>query len=104
ARIFFEADGISSIGLRPWTVYGAGRDKGLTADPTLAIQAVGEKGPVPIRLTGHMDLQYVEDVAETFIRCLLSDLSGAHVFNLEGAVIDMEDLVGLLERFRPGPR
>jgi len=26
ARIYFQDHGISSIGLRPWTVYGVGRD------------------------------------------------------------------------------
>jgi nucleoside-diphosphate-sugar epimerase len=49
-----------------------------------------------------MDLQYVEDVAETFVQCLLSDLQGAHVFNLEGSVVDMQELVATLDRLRPG--
>ena len=39
---------------------------------------------------------------ETFVRCLLSDLEGAHVFNLEGSVIDMQELVSTLDRLRPG--
>src|SRR5579859_5083670 len=29
ARAFFLSNGICSIGLRPWTVYGVGRDRGL---------------------------------------------------------------------------
>lgn len=102
ARAFYLANGISSVGLRPWTVYGPGRDRGLTADPTLAMKAVAEQQPFQIRVSGNMDLQYVEDVAETFVRCLISDLEGAHVFNLEGSVVDMQDLVGGLERLRPG--
>jgi nucleoside-diphosphate-sugar epimerase len=104
ARAFYLANGISSVGLRPWTVYGVGRDRGLTGDPTLAMKAVAEQQSFRIRVSGKMDLQYVEDVAETFVRCLLSDLEGAHVFNLEGSVVDMEDLVDMLERFRPGAR
>jgi nucleoside-diphosphate-sugar epimerase len=102
ARAFYLANGISSIGLRPWTVYGVGRDRGLTADPTLAMKAVAERQPFQIRVSGNMDLQYVEDVAETFVHCLLSDLDGAHVFNLEGSVIDMQELVSTLDRLRPG--
>jgi nucleoside-diphosphate-sugar epimerase len=102
ARVFYSANGISSIGLRPWTVYGVGRDAGLTADPTLAMKAVALGRPFQIRVTGHMDLQYVEDVAETFVRCALSPLEGAHVFNLEGSVITMEDFIAELERQRPG--
>lgn len=102
ARAFFLANGISSVGLRPWTVYGAGRDTGLTADPTLAMKAVALGQPFQIRLSGFMDLQYVEDVAEAFVRCLLSDLAGAHVFNLEGTVVAMEELIATLDRISPG--
>ena len=101
ARVFFASDGISSIGLRPWTVFGVGRDAGLTADPTLAIRAVAERKPFTIRLTGHMDMQYVRDVADIFIQCLESRAAGAHVFNLRGEVVDMEDFRRILERFRP---
>jgi UDP-glucose 4-epimerase len=102
ARAFFLANGISSIGLRPWTVFGVGRDAGLTADPTLAMKALALGLPFQIRLTGHMDLQYVEDVAESFVRCLISPLEGAHVFNLEGTVITIGGLIEMLERLHPG--
>jgi nucleoside-diphosphate-sugar epimerase len=102
ARTFYAANGISSVGLRPWTVYGVGRDTGLTADPTIAMRAVASRQPYRIRLTGHMDLQYVEDVAESFVRCLLAPLEGAHVFNLEGSVITMDELIATLDRIRPG--
>jgi nucleoside-diphosphate-sugar epimerase len=102
ARVFYLTNGISSVGLRPWTVYGVGRDRGLTADPTLAMRAVALGQPFRIRLTGHMDLQYVADVAESFVRCLLDPLEGAHVFNLEGTVVTMHELIELLERLHPG--
>ena len=102
ARAFYLADGISSIGLRPWTVYGVGRDAGLTAGPSLAIKAVALRRPFQIRLTGHMDLQYVEDVAGAFVECLLSPLEGAHVFNLEGSVVTIEEFIQELERQSPG--
>ncbi len=101
ARVFYSANGISSIGLRPWTVYGVGRDYGLTADPTIAIKAVALGKPFQIRLTGFMDFQYVEDVAETFVRCLLSPVEGAHVFNLAGDVYRMEDFVQLIADVDP---
>jgi nucleoside-diphosphate-sugar epimerase len=101
ARVFFASDGISSIGLRPWTVFGVGRDAGLTADPTLAIRAVAERKPFTIRLTGHMDMQYVRDVADIFIQCLQSRAAGAHVFNLRGEVVDMEDFRHILQDLRP---
>src|SRR5438552_1188187 len=40
ARIYYPDHGLSSIGLRPWTVYGVGRDFGMTRDPPKAIQAL----------------------------------------------------------------
>jgi nucleoside-diphosphate-sugar epimerase len=104
ARAFYSTNGISSVGLRPWAVYGFGRDVGLTADPTLAIRALVDKKPFQIRLSGFMDMQYVEDVAETFVRCLLSPIEGAHVFNLAGEVIGMDDFIALLDRMRPGAK
>jgi nucleoside-diphosphate-sugar epimerase len=104
ARVFFQTDGISSIGLRPWSVYGVGRDQGLTADPTLAMRAAVAGERYQIRVTGQMDLQYAGDVAEAFVRCLLSDLEGAHVFNLEGAVVTMQELIHLIEELYPSAR
>jgi len=101
ARIFFNENGISSMGLRPWTVFGPGRDAGLTADPTLAMRAVAQRQPFQIRLTGHMDLQYVRDVADIFIQCLFSPAQGAYVFNLRGEIIEMEALRLLLAEIRP---
>ena len=52
-----------------------------------------------------MDLQYVQDVADIFIQCLLSPVEGAHVFNLRGEVIGMDALRQLLEEIcGPEPR
>jgi len=102
ARVFYATNGITSIGLRPWTVYGVGRDTGLTADPTLAMKAIALQKPFKIRLSGFMDLQYVEDVAETFVRCLLSPIEGAYVFNLAGDIVAIDELVRQLECLRPG--
>jgi nucleoside-diphosphate-sugar epimerase len=101
ARAFYRADGLSSVGLRPWTVYGAGRDRGLTADPTLAMKHAALGTPFQIRVSGFMDLQYVGDVAETFLRAALDPVAGAHVYNLAGAIVDMRDFVYKLEALRP---
>ncbi len=102
ARVFYTANGISSVGLRPWTVYGVGRDGGLTAGPSLAMRAIANGQPFTIGVTGFMDLQYVEDVAEMFIRGAIADLPGAHVFNLAGEIVSMEQLIELLDKIRPG--
>ncbi len=102
ARAFYAVNGISSVGLRPWAVYGFGRDLGLTADPTLAMRAVAREESFHIRLSGHMDMQYVEDVAGIFVASLFAPVEGAHVFNVAGEAILMEDLIALIDRVRPG--
>jgi UDP-glucuronate 4-epimerase len=39
AGVYWADAGIASIGLRPYVVYGPGRDTGVTSEPTLAMQA-----------------------------------------------------------------
>ena len=102
AHVFYSTNGIVSVGLRPWAVYGFGRDLGLTADPTLAMRAVAHGEHFKIRLSGYMDMQYVEDVAATFVASLNAPLDGAFVFNLAGAVTSMDDLIETIDQVRPG--
>ena len=63
ARVYWLDHGVSSVGLRPWTVYGVGRDFGMTSEPTKAIKAVAAGRPYRISYGGLQDLQYVGDVA-----------------------------------------
>ena len=70
ARVYWLDHGITSIGLRPWTVYGVGRDFGMTSEPTKAIKSVAVGRPYHISYGGTQDLQYVADVAATFVRAL----------------------------------
>ena len=89
ARIYFQDHGLSSIGLRPWTVYGVGRDFGMTSEPTKAILALAQGQPYHVSYGGLQDLQYVNDVAQTFVRCLEAPYHGAKSYNLRGTVVDL---------------
>ncbi len=89
ARIYFQDHGISSVGLRPWTVYGVGRDFGMTSEPTKAIKALALGRPYHITYGGRQDLQYVDDVAKVFVRCLEAPYTGAKSYNLRGDVVDL---------------
>ena len=104
ARVYHLEHGLSSVGLRPLTVYGVGRDFGLTSDPTKAMKAAVLGLPFRIRFGGRTDFQYVADTADTFIRAAVSDLEGAHVFNLHGETVAMADVVAEIERTRPDAR
>ena len=90
ARVYFRDHGLSSVGLRPWTVYGLGRDLGMTCEPTTAIKALAVGRPYRITYGGTQDLQYVEDVAGVFVRCLEAPYQGGKSYNLRGAVVTME--------------
>src|SRR4029077_17228945 len=89
ARIYFQDHGISSIGLRPWTVYGVGRDFGMTSEPTKAIKSVALNRAYHITYGGWQDLQFVDDVANIFVRCLEVHYQGAKSYNLRGEVVDL---------------
>src|SRR5262245_55539164 len=89
ARIYFQDYGLSSVGLRPWTVYGVGRDFGMTSEPTKAIKSVALGRHYHISYGGFQDFQLVEDVAATFVRCLEGTYSGAKSYNLRGQVVDL---------------
>ncbi len=90
AAIYYQDFGISSVGLRPWTVYGVGRDLGMTSEPTKAIKSVAIDRPYHITYGGLQDLQYVDDVANIFVRCLFAPYQGAKSYNLRGAVVDLK--------------
>ena len=100
ARVYWLDHGITSIGLRPWTVYGVGRDFGMTSEPTKAIKAAAVGRPYRISYGGRQDLQYVGDVAATFVRALAQPFEGADAFNLRGAVEPIEAFVAALLRRR----
>jgi nucleoside-diphosphate-sugar epimerase len=89
ARIYFQDHGLSSIGLRPWTVYGVGRDFGMTSEPTKAIKSLALDRPYHISYGGWQDLQFVDDVARVFVRCLEAPYRGAKSYNLRGDVVDL---------------
>jgi nucleoside-diphosphate-sugar epimerase len=96
ARVYWLDHGIISVGLRPWTVYGVGRDFGMTSEPTKAIKSAAVGRPYHITYGGLQDLQYVGDVATTFIRALEHPFEGAEAFNLRGAVEPIEAFVKAL--------
>lgn len=101
AKVYWLDQGISSVGLRPWTVYGVGRDFGMTSEPTKAIKSVAAGRPYKISYGGLQDLQYVGDVAGTFLLALTRPFEGADAFNVRGAVEPIERFVALLREAAP---
>ena len=104
ARVYFLNEGISSVGLRPWAVYGVGRDQGKSSGPSKAIKAtvVGRKFTIPF--TGWVDLHYVADVAEIFVRSAESKLHGAMVYSPRGSVLQVDEYLATLAKVLPRSR
>ncbi len=96
ARIYFLDHKLSSVGLRPLTVYGVNRDTGLTSDPTKAMKAAVLRRPFHIRFSGSTDFQYVRDTAAAFIACADQMPEGAHVFNLHGETVEVSTIARLI--------
>jgi nucleoside-diphosphate-sugar epimerase len=96
ARIYFLDYGVSSVGLRPLTVYGVNRDTGLTSDPTKAMKSAVLRRPFHIRFSGATDFQYVADTAAAFIACADKAPAGAHVFNLHGETLATDEIVSFI--------
>jgi len=98
ARVYFLDHGISSVGLRPLTVYGVNRDTGLTSDPTKAMKAAVLDRPFHIRFSGATDFQYVADTAAAFIACADQMPDGASVFNLHGETVAVSEVVAIINQ------
>jgi len=101
ARIYWLDRGLSSVGLRPLTVYGVGRDQGLTSGPTSAIKAAVLGRPFHVGFQGPTDFHYVADTAAAFLACAERGPAGAHVYNLHGETLDVADFVAGIERAVP---
>ena len=104
ARLYWEDFGVRTIGLRPWAVFGPGRDQGLTAAPTLAMEAAVAGEPYHIPCGGRVDLQYADDVARTFVRATLAQPAEAGVYNLRGSVLSLDEIVAAIEDEWPHAR
>ncbi len=104
ARVYFLNDGIPSVGIRPWAVYGVGRDLGISSGPTKAIKSAVLHRPYTIGFTGGVDLQYVRDTARVFIRCAERDIPGAKAYTPRGSVMRVEEFIQTLEQLLPQAR
>lgn len=62
ARAYHIANGLSSVGLRPLSVYGPGRDAGLTSFPSRAIAAAVAGVPFEIPFSGPTCYTHIREV------------------------------------------
>jgi UDP-glucuronate 4-epimerase len=102
ARVYWRDGGLASVGLRPMTVFGPGRDQGLTSAPTRAVVAALVGRPFEIGFSGRTLFQYTSDVGQTFVRAARSGLDGARIYNLGGSSATIAEVVAAIEETVPG--
>jgi nucleoside-diphosphate-sugar epimerase len=101
AQIYWQDHKISSLGLRPYTVYGVGRDQGLTSDATKAMWAAVKDEPFEIAFGGVMQFQLASDVALQFIDAAEQNSAGAHVFNLGTPPVNVDEVIEFIREVKP---
>jgi nucleoside-diphosphate-sugar epimerase len=102
ARLYWQDWQIGSVGLRPYIVYGIGRDQGLTSDIAKAILSAAQGQPYHIQFGGQVGLHYADDVAKMFIGAARATHQGAAVCNVRNDVVDVTEFVTLLQEMVPG--
>jgi len=104
AKVYSREHGIGSIGLRPFIVYGLGRDQGMTSDPTKAMLAAAAGVPFKIKFGGSVLLTYAPDCARAFIAAARAAAGSGEAIslNVPGHRIGIPALVDLIEDVLPG--
>jgi nucleoside-diphosphate-sugar epimerase len=104
ARVYWLEKELASVGLRPLTVYGVGRDQGLTSGPTSAMKAAVLGRAFHIGFSGPTDFHYVADTAAAFVAVADGGPRGALLYNLHGDSVDVRDVVAAIEAECPEAR
>ena len=101
ARIYWNDHGISSTTVRPYTVYGVGRDQGLTSEPTKAMLAAATGNTYEIGFSGTMQFQLASDIARYFIACADTPYKGAGAFNIGTPPSTVAEVLRIIKEVRP---
>ena len=101
AAIYWQDYGIPSVGLRPFFVYGPGRDQGVSSTPTKAMAAAAVGRPYHVSFGGTDTYQHADDVARVVIQAARTMPEGAPVYNLGGTLASVSDVIRSIENAVP---
>lgn len=102
ARVYWNDHQISSTAFRPYTVYGVGRDQGMTSEPTKAMLAAVKGASYEIAFSGTMQFQLASDIARYFIEAADTPYAGAASFNIGTSSCSVSDIVDHIKAVKPG--
>jgi nucleoside-diphosphate-sugar epimerase len=102
AKAYWIANHIPSVGLRPLTVYGPGRDTGMTSFPTRAIAAALLGQPFDIPFNGRTAYIHMREVADMFVTAAHQPMSDGLAYTVGGDIVDMREFIAAVDRQIPG--
>ena len=101
ARIYAQDNGVASIGVRPYVIYGLGRDRGVTASPTKAMLCAALGRDYAITYGGRCNFQWGDDAARTFIALCDVPVEGTRTVNLGGSRVSVGEVVDAIVAAAP---
>lgn len=101
AKIYWQDYGLRSTGIRPYFIYGPGRDQGISSTPTKAMASAAAGRPYHISFRGTAVYQHAEDVAAVSIRAARAPVDGAPTYNLGGTVASVDDVIDAIDAALP---
>lgn len=93
AAVYWQDWQVPSVCIRPGVIYGPGRDRGMSAAPTLAMLAAFNNQSYLIPFSGPVAFVYVEDAADRFIGAVLREVEGAPVFDMQGTEAEISEVI-----------
>lgn len=102
-RVYAAIHGVGSVGLRPFVVYGPGRDQGMTSGPSVAMLAAAAGVPYRIGFSGSLLLTYAADCAAAFIAAARAAAGSADAvcLNVPGQRASVAGLIELIGQILP---
>ena len=101
ARVYWADHGVASVGIRPYVVYGLGRDQGMTSTPTQAMAAAAHGERFEISYGGVAQYDYAPDVGRAFAQAARTIAEGAGAYNFGGERASMREVVQAIEAAAP---
>lgn len=104
SRLYAQDFDVTSLGVRPYIVYGVGRDDGETSAITKAIRAAALGEPYDMPFSTTSCLQYAGEMAEIFYRCVEADWEGAILSDLTTETESTDALIAAIRAQVPDAR
>ena len=101
ARIYSQDYGLHAVGLRPHTVYGPGRDQGMTSTPTKAMLAAAVGRPYQISFGGTIVMEHADDMAQVFIDAARAKPDRAGAYDVGGNTVTVDEIVNAINVAKP---